>query len=34
MRTFEEAVRVARAVEQERTVIGTSAHLLAIARCT
>jgi ubiquinone/menaquinone biosynthesis C-methylase UbiE len=32
--TFETAIRVARAVEQERTVIGTSAHLLAIARCT
>lgn len=29
---LETAVRVARAVEQERTVIGASAHLLAIAR--
>jgi SAM-dependent methyltransferase len=29
---LETAVRVARAVEQERTIIGASAHLLAIAR--
>ena len=29
---FERATRVARALEQERPVIGTSAHLLAIAR--
>ena len=32
--TFEDAVRVARMVEQERAVIGTSAHLLALARRT
>ena len=31
---FERASRVARALEQERSVIGTSAHLLAIARRT
>ena len=31
---LERAARVARAVEQERAVIGTSAHLLAIARRT
>jgi SAM-dependent methyltransferase len=31
---FERASRVARAVEQERSVMGTSAHLLAIARRT
>jgi ubiquinone/menaquinone biosynthesis C-methylase UbiE len=29
---FETVVRLARTVEQERTVIGTSAHLLAVAR--
>jgi SAM-dependent methyltransferase len=29
---FETAIRVARAVEQERTIIGASGHLLAIAR--
>ena len=29
---FETAIRVARAVEQERTIVGASAHLLAIAR--
>jgi len=32
--SFERATRVARALEQERPVIGTSAHLLAIARRT